>query len=994
MMQTKGMRTLFVLLIFLTLIFTENSWAQLNGKIRGRVFDEKTRKPLVGANIIVEGTYLGCAADAEGYYFILNIPPGIYTVKVSMMGYNDIREVGVKVNINQTTTINFAMTREAVRGKTVTIVAKRPIVQLDVSSSQKIVTNKTIEQIPLDNLEEVLATESGISLRSSQDGSGLIVRGGEINETDIVVDGLSTRNERTQQPTTALSMTAIQEIEILTGGFNAEYGNVRSGMISVSTREGSLDRYSLNVDTRFSPPAMKHFGPSPFSTDGPFWQVYAGQDAFMGVTEDMVKSGKYPFTFIGWNEVARQFLADPDPDNDMTPQELLEVWKWQHRIRKYADKPDYIFDGSFSGRIPFTPITFLVSQRYENLQLVYPFSRNNSIASTTLLKLTTYLTPNMKLSLNNAFILTRGVSGSIYDDTKGMITGSREGTEYARDALFWRYMWHNANYNPIENMQYTGGLALNHVLSAKTFYDVRLDFTTYKTRQEPIGLRDTTGIKQIGNRFYDEAPWGYVGSDLGSIIEKYDILGDFLMSGGGRGQDHSSYWGVTLRADLVSQVDKHNQIKTGFTLGYTQLHERREINHSYTTQPYEEAPWKWWYYDESPIKLGAYIQDKLEFEGMIANIGVRMDYLRPGIKPYNLDPTFIFTNLPYTLENYRSHNNSFSYLTTSDKSYRLYVSPRLGISHPVTSTSKIFFNYGHFYQPPIYERLYTVKPQSRSAVIPNLGVEWPRTVSYEIGFEQSIAGDFLLHFMGYYKDVSNQLSSQDIISMDSENEVHTWANNSYADIRGLELKLEKRVGRWWYGWVSLEYMVKSTGYTGLARIYEDRQLADQQREQTNQIRGWPVPSVTANINFRTPAEFGPRIFGINILGSWRLNILQDWSGGGKVLLNPESLLSEQHYAKEIDWWNTDLLIEKRIHVGLTRLGFFMQVKNLFNFKGFPNPLYWNKYIDSLHLPWETGDQKGNDKIGDWDKDYIDLGWNTWAHFVNPRDIYFGLRIQF
>ncbi len=70
--------------------------------------------------------------------------------------------------------------------------------------------------------------------------------------------------------------------------------------------------------------------------------------------------------------------------------------------------------------------------------------------------------------------------------------------------------------------------------------------------------------------------------------------------------------------------------------------------------------------------------------------------------------------------------------------------------------------------------------------------------------------------MGYYKDVSNQLSSQEIVSFDNY-VINTYANNSYADIRGLELKLEKRVGRWWYGYVSMEYLVKSTGYTGLAQ---------------------------------------------------------------------------------------------------------------------------------------------------------------------------------
>ncbi len=994
-MQEKGCK-LFgrVAALMLVMAALTQVWAASTGKITGRVFNKATDEPLMGANVMVMNTNWGAAADKNGYYFILNLPPGVYRIRATYMGYKTMILENVRVNVNLTTTLHIPMEEAVVEGQTVVVEATRPVVQLDVTSSQKIVTEEAIQDRPLDNLEEILAAEMGVSLAASEDGTGLIVRGGELNETDIVVDGLSTRDERTQQPATTLNLTAIQEIEMLTGGFNAEYGDIRSGMVSVVTTEGSLDRYSLNIDARMSPPARKHFGPDPFSTEGPFWQVYAGRDAFAGIDEDMVNSGEYPFTFIGWNEVARQFLADSDPSNDMTPQQLLEVWKWQHRLRTYADQPDGIIDGSFSGRIPFTPVSFLLSERYENLQLAYPFSRNNSVASTTLLKLTAHLTPNMKLSFNNTYMLMRGVGGSIYDDTNGMITGTREGTEYAQSALYWRYMWHNANYNPIEVQQYRGALALNHVISSKTFYDVRLEYTRYKTRQEPIALRDTTGIKQIGGVWYDEAPWGYVGSEIGSITEQYDILGDFLMSGGGRGQDHSWYSGMHLTGNLVSQLNRHNEIKTGFDFDYTMFHERREVNHGQTTQPVTEAPWNWWYFDESPIKVGAYIQDKLEFEGMVANFGVRADYLKPGTRPYNLDPQFIYENLPYTLTNYWAQDTSFAGNTTDARSYKLYVSPRLGISHPVTATSKIFFNYGHFYQPPIIDYLYTIKPYARGAQIPNINAEWPRTISYEVGFEQSVASDFLIHFMGYYKDVSNQISVQNIVAIDEENDVTTWANNSYADIRGLELKIEKRVGRWWYGWVNFEYMVRSTGYTGLRYVYEDRQKADQQREETNQERGWPVPSVTANLNFRTPVDFGPKVLGLSLLGDWHVNFLQEWSDGGKELLNPEALLAEQHYAEWTDWWNTDLLVEKRFTIAGLRIGFFTQIRNLFNFKGRPNPLYWNQYVDSLHFPWETGNQNGNDKLGEWDKEYIDLGWNTWAHFVNPRDIYFGMRIQF
>ncbi len=202
------------------------------------------------------------------------------------------------------------------------------------------------------------------------------------------------------------------------------------------------------------------------------------------------------------------------------------------------------------------------------------------------------------------------------------------------------------------------------------------------------------------------------------------------MSGGGRGQDHSWYWGVKLGANLVSQIDRHNQFQAGFGIEYTEFKERREINHGYTTQPYQENPDVWWHYDTSPVKMNAYLQDKLEYEGMIANFGVRLDYLQPGVSPFNLDPNYIFSQLPYTRLNFVASGYNFSNEQTSDPAYKLYVSPRLGIAHPVTNTSKIFFNYGHFYQPPVNDQLYLVRPTGQTtADIPNIRAEWPRTIS-------------------------------------------------------------------------------------------------------------------------------------------------------------------------------------------------------------------------------------------------------------------------
>ncbi len=193
-----------------------------------------------------------------------------------------------------------------------------------------------------------------------------------------------------------------------------------------------------------------------------------------GVTQEMVDNGEYPFTFPGWNAWSRANLEDTDPNNDYTPQQALEIWKWQHRKREYANKPDYVGDVTISGPVPFLPITFMLSQRHEDLELAYPMSVNNSIASTTLLKLTHQISPTMKISLNNNYILVNGVSSGPFDFSTGIVTGSREGTSYALQNVQsgedggGNWMWYDGAFSPIETQQYSGSLALNHVLNPTT----------------------------------------------------------------------------------------------------------------------------------------------------------------------------------------------------------------------------------------------------------------------------------------------------------------------------------------------------------------------------------------------------------------------------------------------------------------------------------------------------------------------------------------------
>ena len=987
-----------ILLIVLMTGFVSDLWAARTGKIAGRIIDQQTNEPLAGANVVIEGTLMGAAADQDGFFVILNIPPGTYTVEVSVIGYASLLHENVGVSINQTTNLETSLTPEAITSETVVVYAERPVVQLDVSSSQKIISVENILDRPVDNLEEILNLEAGITLTAGAEGQGLLVRGGQLSETDITVDGLSTRNERNQQANTTIGLTSIQEIELLTGGFTAEYGDIRSGLVNIITKEGSPDKYSISFDGKISPAERKHFGPSPYSIEGPQWRVYGGPDAMTGITQEMVDSGQYPFTFVGWDAWAQNNLEDSDPNNNYTPQQLIEIWKWQHRVRDYADRPDYIADISISGPVPFTPVTFMLSQRYEDLLLAYPMSRNNSIASTTLLNFAYRLSPTMKLSLHNNYIVVNGVSSGFFDFSTGIVTGTREGTFYARDNVSSGdggggiHMWYDGSYNPVETKQYRGSLALNHVLSPTSFYDVRVEYTKFTTTQEPGDLRSTAAAFQTGNVILDESPRGF----SGHVTEQFDISGRDFTSGGGRGQDHSNYWGVGITGELVSQVHRSHEVKAGFSIDYTEFQERREQNHGDVTQPFELEPWNWWHYNANPIKISAFLQDKMEFEGLIANLGLRLDYMDTRLNQFILSPEAIFATNPYTLETYRASGNNWESLSTSDKGYQLYIQPRLGISHPITETTKVFFNYGHFLQPPVVDELYLqrVSSSGNGGYVPNLQGEWPRTIAYELGVEVGFAESYLLRFIGFYKDVSDELTSQRIISFDEANNVETSANNIYRDIRGFELRLEKRYGTWFYGWLQAEYLVQSYGLTGRATIYENTQLTELQANDARQIKEPGVPSIRAFITLQTPPDWGPTLLDHHYLGGWRLNWLQEWSDGGQSLLNESAPLTQQIWVDVIDSKNTDILLEKRFSLQSGWVSIYMQVKNLFSDKGFPNPRNWNKYVSSLKFPHEQGTQKGDDKLGDYDKDYIDLGWNDWAQFVNPRDIFFGLRFNF
>jgi hypothetical protein len=157
---------IYIQFIFYILLFFSNITFQViagtTGKISGKVTDAKTKEPLFGVNVIVQGTTYGAATDADGNYFIINIPPGTYNIKASLIGYSSITFSNVNVSVDQTTKMDIVMSEEAVELENVVVSATRPIVQKDLTSTEAKVSGEDIAQLPLEDVQSVVNLQAGV----------------------------------------------------------------------------------------------------------------------------------------------------------------------------------------------------------------------------------------------------------------------------------------------------------------------------------------------------------------------------------------------------------------------------------------------------------------------------------------------------------------------------------------------------------------------------------------------------------------------------------------------------------------------------------------------------------------------------------------------------------------------------------------------------------------------------------------------------------------
>lgn len=964
-------------LFFLTLILAYGSpgWAGTTGKIAGTVVDKETGQPLIGANIIIEGTSLGAATDVNGHYTILEVPPGTYKLKVSYIGYRNTIISHVIVNIDQTARVDISLELEAVNMGELVVVAKRRLIKPDVATSVVAITSSQIHELPVTNVAGALSLQAGVS----GGGNYVNIRGGGPEGILVQVNGVTLRDPRDESVDLQLPLSSLKEISVSRGGFNAEYGQVQSGIINVVTRQGNKDSYSGRLQVRVNPPQRKYwlapgihdlnnpmsYALRPFFDPAVCW-TGTGNGAW-----DYYTRSKYP-NFQGWDAVSTQLNAQ---GINLTPAAAQRAFEYEIRKKQPNNQPDFDIDAGFGGPVPLVSealgnLRFYASYKSTRTMLIWPLSRPDYRFNEGTFQLNSDITPTMKLQFYALYgdELTEKANWntSSLETPIDVLSNALQVTQ-ATDLM---NLYSNFVFVPANIRHNHFSLKFTNTISPTTYYEVSLQNTHYNYDVSPGPLRDTTQKIEVVPGFYEDSnPIGYWPFTSNGVI---------LNSGQNmaRKRDHSVVNSSEIKADLVSQVNFENLVKCGISFDYNDLNFDYGTIQSATAGDVYASRTQMHVF---PYRGAVYLQDKLEAKEFTLNAGLRLDYADANVHWYDINP--------FNSSFFSTTYNPNEKFPTSRTKMQWFLSPRLGIAHPITENAKLFFNYGWFRELPQYESIFWLNRSNLNAVtyIGNPNVTMQRTISYELGVDYSFSNEYLLQIAGYYKDATNeqyattQESNITYYATAAGFSYQTISSSNYGDHRGAEFTLRKTSGRWWRGFINYTYDVGSSGHFGPQHIYDnvsDQNSYDQSTKNLYQDRPIPSPYARANLNFFTPNDFGPKFFNQHLLGDWMLNVVVDWKAGQWQTWNPNGQLNIAYNVQAVDYFNTNLRLQKTFSVGELGLSFFMDVNNVFDTRyladAASNPWFLAGNVDymrSLHLPQSNAYDNitGNDKIGDYRK---------------------------
>jgi outer membrane receptor protein involved in Fe transport len=905
------------------------------GKIVGTVHDTKTSEPLIGVNIFITGTSLGATTDLDGSYFILNLPPGTYNLEAQYIGYSTVKIQEVKVNVDLTTKMDFSMQEAVVElAEEIVVVAQRSLVVKDLTATTATIDASEIQALPITEISEALALKAGYV-----DGH---VRGGRSGEVAYWIDGMPVTDMYDGGQVVEVNKDMVEQLQFISGAFNAEYGQAMSGIVNITTKEPSGGKFGGNLSLYLGGHYSSHdnifyninnFDPTDiYNVDGGIYGSIIPNKLSYYV------NARYIY-FDGWYYGKREF----NPNNI-----------------SYTDSAgNYILsrDESGKGDGDYVPMNWN-RKLYWQGKLIYN------------------ITPMVKLTYS---FISDDVNYEDYtaDDNKGR----------------------NYKLNPDGNLNrfragYTHLLKLTQALSNSTFFDIGISYFdksykhyVYEDKYDPRYVHPRINeLQQLYSFKTGGTDNQYFSRQTKTALLKFDFTSQLdkrhLVKIGLEGRKHNvSLDDITLRP-----------------LGGDELNLATDSPYMQPYVPDISSPYHS-SYEHNPVELSAYLQDKMEFSDIIVNLGVRIDYFQPDgviltdpsdpdvynpIRPQNRYQDLNGNGLEdpgesYTLE----QRQAFWYKNAKSKTK---ASPRLGVSFPVTETGVVHFSYGHFFQIPNFDFLYR-NPQFKlgtgtdqnQGLIGNADLRPEQTISGEIGFQQQIASDMVLDMTVYFRDIRDLTGTRaEAIEIFGGSATYSkLINSDFGFVRGIILSFKNRYK------FGINYSVDYTFQVA-------KGTASDVEQARNALIGGDLPEVQlVPLNWDQRHTLNATLS--YVADSWGLSFISNLGSG--LPYSPRktedvSSLRENSQNKPVNW-NIDMRLNKEFTLYKQKFSVFLRVFNLLDRL---NQL--NVYDDTGRADFTTDLKRIEGLNPNLYVNTLEEWFTNETYYSEPRRIEMGLIINF
>jgi hypothetical protein len=836
--MNRWFTVLFSLLLMSTVMLAQS------GKIKGKVTDLNSGEPLIGANVLVVGTSFGAATDVKGEYTILNLSAGTYEVKASYIGYQTITQTQVRINTDLTTQLDYKLPAEGISVGEVIVVSERPLINKSNTNAERIKTSDDIAALPIRGVDNILALTPGVVYQDNT----IFIRGGRQDEVGFYLEGSNITDPVVGGRNVTLVQDAIEEIQVQSGGYNAEFGGANSGIVRQQIKSGTPE-FKASID---------------FATDN-FLQGFN----FENTGEKTL--GTYNW---GYNEVTGT-LSGPILGNQIKFFGLINY----NYVRDQNPQP---YSGINLGVIGDGPDT---------VDFTYP-------AGPVLKNSSQNITGTGSLTFDFNPIIFR-VVGTYTDNVRFNPYSSARTAGNIANLL---------NTDRIEEINETDGsfsLKATYLLDAVTVIELTggyafnsLDRFDPYLKDNFAAYGDSAANAAVGFT-WDRRPAGQEGALPYTRQPNYNIFGLAFNAPGDVVAGYQKYDRSNMNFNLAfsTVLAKVHSLKVGgdfqsytirnFSLGNEaafalaglfanpapgQTQEDILINRGVNNYGYDVLGNEYTGDDpvdkaHQPMFAAFYIQDKMEFKDLIINAGLRFDY----IDIDNMMPLDITQpELTFDKATGKVKDGGLVEVPTFNA-----VSPRLGFSFPVTDKTIFHAQYGKFVQQSRLRDVY----QGYYATSSNIGggfyipapvgfnVRPTRTTQYEIGFTQQIGEIASFDITGYYKDIQDQVLFDQINTQTTSayGSYFVLQNGDFATTKGLELTFNLR-----------RYERFSANATF---AYQDAEGTGSYPNSNRGIVGAPLDGVTVF----SPQYISPLEYNNTFRGNFNIDYRYGVNDGGPIL---------------------------------------------------------------------------------------------------------------